>query len=35
MLASTYIETRGRQPGPNKIYVHNPKLATLLLDSGV
>ena len=21
------IETRGRLPGPNKIYVHNPKLA--------
>src|SRR5260370_26188058 len=23
----TLIETRGRLPGPNKIYVHNPKLA--------
>jgi hypothetical protein len=21
------IETRGRLPGPNRIYVHNPKLA--------
>src|SRR5262245_9678272 len=24
------IETRGRLPGPNKIYVHNPKLAKLM-----
>ena len=24
------IETRGRLPGPNKIYVHNPKLAKVM-----
>jgi len=24
------IETRGRLPGPNKIYVHNPKLANVM-----
>ncbi len=24
------IETRGRLPGPNKIYVHNPKLAKVI-----
>ena len=24
------IETRGRLPGPNKIYVHNPKLAQVM-----
>src|SRR5206468_2302666 len=24
------IETRGRLPGPNKIYVHNPKLANVI-----
>src|SRR5881628_509336 len=24
------IETRGRLPGPNKIYVHNPKLAMVM-----
>src|SRR5260370_8238032 len=26
----TLIETRGRLPGPNKIYVHNPKLAKVM-----
>lgn len=26
----TIIETRGRLPGPNKIYVHNPKLAQVM-----
>src|SRR5438552_10416810 len=24
------LETRGRLPGPNKIYVHNPKLAKVM-----
>ena len=24
------IETRGRLPGPNKIYIHNPKLANVM-----
>ena len=24
------IETRGRLPGPNKIYIHNPKLAAVM-----
>ena len=24
------METRGRLPGPNKIYVHNPKLAKVM-----
>src|SRR4051812_37944135 len=24
------VETRGRLPGPNKIYIHNPKLAAVM-----
>ena len=28
------IETRGRLPGPNKIWVHNPKLAKVMGPSG-
>ena len=28
------IETRGRLPGPNKIYVHNPKLAKVIGSLG-
>ena len=24
------VETRGRLPGPNKIYIHNPKLANVM-----
>ena len=27
---SSMIETRGRLPGPNKIYIHNPKLAKVM-----
>src|SRR5499433_1659654 len=30
----TLIETRGRLPGPNKIYVHNPKLAKVMGQLG-
>jgi 4-carboxymuconolactone decarboxylase len=30
----TLIETRGRLPGPNKIYVHNPKLAKVMAPLG-
>jgi len=26
----TMVETRGRLPGPNKIYIHNPKLANVM-----
>ena len=29
------IETRGRLPGPNKIWVHNPKLAKVMGPLGV
>ena len=29
------IETRGRLPGPNRIYVHNPKLAKGLYERAV
>ena len=28
------VETRGRLPGPNKIYVHNPKLAKVMAPLG-
>jgi 4-carboxymuconolactone decarboxylase len=28
------IETRGRLPGPHKIYVHNPKLAKVMVPLG-
>src|ERR1700739_1596810 len=28
------METRGRLPGPNKIYVHNPKLAKVMAPLG-
>jgi 4-carboxymuconolactone decarboxylase len=27
---SSMVETRGRLPGPNKIYIHNPKLANVM-----
>ena len=27
------IETRGRLPGPNKIWVHNPKLAKVMAEA--
>jgi 4-carboxymuconolactone decarboxylase len=30
----TLMETRGRLPGPNKIYVHNPKLAMVMAPLG-
>jgi 4-carboxymuconolactone decarboxylase len=29
-FCTSSIETRGRLPGPNKIYVHNPKLAKVM-----
>jgi 4-carboxymuconolactone decarboxylase len=32
---SALVETRGRLPGPNKIYVHNPKLANVMGPLGV
>jgi hypothetical protein len=28
------VEARGRLPGPNKIYVHNPKLAKVVIVDG-